>query len=38
MTLNFLVNSNEDISKIRHRILLLNHRKIYMGELVWTSD
>jgi len=34
MTSNFLVNNNETehVSKIKSRILLINHRKIYAGD------
>lgn len=37
MTLHFLVDDNKDISKIKHRILLINHRKIVVGEHVFDS-
>ena len=37
MLLHFLVNCNESISQIKHRILLLNHRKIFIGECVFSS-
>lgn len=37
MILYFLVNGNENISKLQHRILLINHRKIAVGEHVFDS-
>ena len=37
MTLNFLVNGRENISNIKHKALLINHRKIYTGERVLNS-
>ena len=37
MTLHFLVNGNENISKIKHKALLINHRKIYTGDNVFDS-
>lgn len=37
MTLNFLVNGRENISNIKHKALLINHRKIYTGNDVFDS-
>ena len=36
MTLDFLVNRQEHIPT-KHKILLLNHRKIYTGEHMFSS-
>lgn len=37
MKTNFLVNGNNEVSKIKHKILLINHRKIVVGEHVLDS-
>lgn len=37
MTLHFLVNGQEDISNIKHKALLINHRKIYTDDNVFDS-
>lgn len=39
MTLNFLVNKHkmEETFKIKKRLLLKNHRKIYIGEYLFLS-